>query len=182
MLNKNVMLQLLTASRLLLGVLFFVWEYYFGLVADYIVVAVLILTFLEVSDALDGYIARKYGLVSNFGKVFDPYTDSISRLLIYFSLSFHGYVWLLVPIVMAIRDVTVSYSRIVLVQNNQNPAARLSGKLKAVFQGVGAFTSILLPLLFPAFIEYYPAGISIMVISVTAWSTYHYVRDAIKSL
>ena len=43
-------------------------------------VLLFLLGVFELSDAFDGYIARKYNQVSDFGKIFDPMADSIARI------------------------------------------------------------------------------------------------------
>jgi CDP-diacylglycerol--glycerol-3-phosphate 3-phosphatidyltransferase len=102
---------------------------------------------IELTDFLDGYLARKHGLVSTFGKMFDPYSDSISRLTVYWSLAVIGRCLAVVPLIMAIRDVTVTYSRILLTRQGRDVSARHTGKLKALVQGFCAFPLMLGPLM-----------------------------------
>jgi CDP-diacylglycerol--glycerol-3-phosphate 3-phosphatidyltransferase len=102
---------------------------------------------IELTDLLDGYLARKHGLVSTFGKMFDPYSDSISRLTVYWSLAVIGRCLAVVPLIMAIRDVTVTYSRILLTRQGRDVSARHTGKLKALVQGFCAFPLMLSPLM-----------------------------------
>lgn len=46
-----------------------------------------LIIFNEITDLIDGYIARKYDLVSNIGKILDPYADVLQHLT-YFVFSF----------------------------------------------------------------------------------------------
>lgn len=46
-----------------------------------------LIIFNEFTDFIDGYLARKYGLVSNVGKILDPYADVLQHLT-YFVFSF----------------------------------------------------------------------------------------------
>jgi cardiolipin synthase len=48
--------------------------------------SLVLIVIIEASDVLDGTLARKINSTSHFGKVFDPYADSISRLIVYWSL------------------------------------------------------------------------------------------------
>ncbi len=75
----------------------------------------------------------------------DPYADSVSRLVIYWALACSGLCWAVVPLAMAVRDVTVSYCRVVISRGGRSVAANWSGKLKAMTQAVGAVLLLLAP-------------------------------------
>lgn len=87
----------------------------------------------EATDFLDGYVARKYGKVTDFGKIYDPMCDAIYHQMIFLCLMLYG-----LPIgVMAIfivRDLAVGYSRTLCANNGYVLSARWSGKCKAVLQ------------------------------------------------
>ena len=110
------------------------------------VLQLILLLVIEFTDLYDGIIARKFDLVSEAGATLDPYADSVSRLIIYWALAAQGLVLWYVPLIMALRDITVAYSRIVMAQNNRTVSAKKSGKLKATVQAIGAFFALLGPL------------------------------------
>ena len=56
-----------------------------------ILVATALVGAVELSDLLDGHLARRHNVVSEFGKVFDPYADSVSRLTVYWALAMMGF-------------------------------------------------------------------------------------------
>ena len=60
---------------------------YFILTNNYIL-AFLFLTISGITDILDGYIARKYNLISNFGKLIDPLADKSTQVAILAALAF----------------------------------------------------------------------------------------------
>jgi CDP-diacylglycerol---glycerol-3-phosphate 3-phosphatidyltransferase len=93
--------------------------------------------FSEISDGLDGYFARKYKQVSDFGKLMDPYADSAFRLTVLFSFagSVHNWVPLWMVVVLLYRDILTSVVRIFAMKRGVVIAARTSGKLKAISQG-----------------------------------------------
>jgi len=103
------------------------------------VASLALLVLVELTDLLDGFLARRYDAVSDFGKAFDPYCDSVSRLTVYWALAVADRCPAWVPLVMAVRDVTVSYARIMMTRRGCDVSARFSGKLKAVVQGTAAF-------------------------------------------
>jgi len=137
---------------------------------------------IEVSDMLDGALARKINSTSQFGKVFDPYADSISRLIVYWSLAVLGRCLSFVPLVMAIRDVTVAYSRMVMMRRRMDVSARYTGKLKAVVQGVCALLLMAGPLYWsPQYARAVIITLSSAVMLVTVASMIDYGMAALKA-
>lgn len=146
-----------------------------------------LLTLIEVSDGLDGHLARKWNVRSEWGAMLDPYSDSVSRLIVYFGLGQAGLIHPALVLVMAVRDVSVSYCRILLTQSGQSVAAMLSGKIKAVVQAVGAYVALLsvcLPLVTDstnaAMAVYW--GVTIVVAVVTLWSIVEYAQSAFGAM
>lgn len=146
-----------------------------------LVLSFFLLLVIEFTDLYDGIIARRFGLVSEAGATLDPYADSVSRLIIYWALATQGLVLLLVPLIMALRDITVAYSRIVLAQNNRTVSAKKSGKLKASVQAVGAFVALLGPYYWDHIGRWSFYALSWIILAVTFLSAIEYVRDALSS-
>jgi CDP-diacylglycerol--glycerol-3-phosphate 3-phosphatidyltransferase len=94
---------------------------------------------IELSDAFDGHIARSRGQVTDFGKVFDPVADSLSRQTIFLSFLVAGIIPWWLYIIFFYRDAFLQLLRIVCASGGFVLAARKSGKLKAVLQGIGTF-------------------------------------------
>jgi CDP-diacylglycerol--glycerol-3-phosphate 3-phosphatidyltransferase len=92
---------------------------------------------LEITDILDGRIARSYGTVSAFGKLFDPFSDAFCRFTLFLGLFAIGVADLWMIVLIFYRDSSISFFRSVAAVRNVVLAARPSGKLKAVVQGVG---------------------------------------------
>lgn len=168
----------ITLLRLPLGPLavgFLVTETVWG-----IALAAVLALILEITDIADGKIARKYGLVSDFGKLFDPYSDSFSRFTLFLGLHAIGVAdtWMIVAIFF--RDSTVSFLRMVAATRNVVIAARQSGKIKAIVQGT--FTQVAFLALLGE--RWYPAlgpvpELSMWIITaVTMWSLYDYVQGS----
>jgi CDP-diacylglycerol--glycerol-3-phosphate 3-phosphatidyltransferase len=107
---------------------------------------------LEVTDILDGRIARSYGHVTTFGKLFDPFSDAFSRFTLFLGLYHVGVAVLWMIIAIFYRDSSVSFLRTVSAVRNVVLSARQSGKIKAVVQGVGTqicFLSLAISNLWP---------------------------------
>lgn len=104
-----------------------------------------LLTISELSDACDGYFARKYNQVTDLGKILDPMADSISRITVFLAFT-QDPVNLPIPLIFVFlyRDSVVSTLRTICALKGFALAARTSGKIKAVIQGVSAFIIVLL--------------------------------------
>jgi len=180
--QKHLYLQLFTLLRIplamVLATVLLYCDHHLTLV---IVVCVFIVLLIELTDMLDGLIARRAGIVSEFGAMLDPYADSISRLIVYWGFACAGLVIALVPLAMAFRDITVAYCRITLTRFDRSVSAKLSGKIKAVIQGVGAIVIILGPLYWRFTGKWTIAALSWVVVSVTLVSIIEYAAAAISA-
>ncbi|MEM6929858.1 MAG: CDP-alcohol phosphatidyltransferase family protein, partial [Myxococcota bacterium] len=117
-----------------------------------ILVATVLALLLEATDILDGQIARRYGVVTSFGKLFDPFSDAVTRYTLFLGMYAIGVAELWMLIAIFFRDSSVSFFRSVAAVRQVVVAARFSGKLKAVVQGVGTqliFISLLVMQLAP---------------------------------
>lgn len=99
---------------------------------------------IEVSDLLDGHLARKHGLESETGRVLDPLADSLSRLTYFICLVGVGVMPAWVLLVLVYRDICVSYIRVMFSKSKVLMPARVSGKIKAWIYAIagGAGTAV----------------------------------------
>lgn len=95
--------------------------------------ALVVFVAASVTDALDGHIARKNGLVTNFGKFLDPLADKvlvISALIAFIELDIIGSI----PVIIIVaREFMVSGLRLLAADGGIVVAAGFSGKLKTAF-------------------------------------------------
>ena len=178
--RKWLALQVLTLARIPLAIVFA------GLIATVdrtvvpLLISFLVLGAAELTDLLDGILARYLGLVSEWGAMLDPFADSFSRLIIYWGLAAGGLVLWHVPLVMALRDVAVAYSRIVLTRHGASVKANWSGKIKAGVQSGGAMLAVWWPLYHDAVGDWSYLFISWGVMIATAASVVEYVVTAVR--
>ncbi len=99
----------------------------------------------ELSDAFDGYFARRFNQVSDFGKIFDPMADSIARISVLLTFT-QPPVNLPLPLIFVFlyRDSVTSTLRTICALRGFTLAARTSGKIKAVIQAIAAFCILFL--------------------------------------
>lgn len=101
----------------------------------------------SISDAADGYIARHYNQISNFGKFMDPLADKILTTSAFIILLEIGRItWLGSVAVMLIlaREFMVSGLRMIAGAEGKVIAASMFGKIKTVSQMIAIIASVLL--------------------------------------
>lgn len=107
----------------------------------------------ELSDAFDGYFARKYNEVTDLGKILDPMADSLYHISVFLTFTLPPIRLPMILIFIFIyRDSVISTLRTICALQGFALAARPSGKLKAVIQAFSAF--IIISLLIPYSLGY----------------------------
>ena len=124
--------NMLTMSRFFLAIVFVVlldrnsfWATIF---------AATVFTVAAVTDLLDGYFAKKHGLITDFGKIMDPIADKFLILAAFFVFVQMGLVQGWMVLLIFIREVVVTLSRVMCLRRGQVIAAEKAGKIKTVFQ------------------------------------------------
>ncbi len=97
-----------------------------------------------ITDRIDGQLARKYGLVTDFGKLMDPIADKALIGAALIGLSMLGDLPWWITLVIIARELGVTLLRLAVVRRGVIPAGR-GGKLKTLVQSV-AIAALLLPL------------------------------------
>jgi CDP-diacylglycerol---glycerol-3-phosphate 3-phosphatidyltransferase len=97
--------------------------------------AALLFVLASVTDFVDGAIARRYGLVTTFGKVADPIADKALTGVALIGLSLLGELPWWVTAVILVREIGVTLLRFWVIEHGVIPASR-GGKLKTVAQTV----------------------------------------------
>ena len=104
-----------------------------------------------ITDNLDGRIARRDHLVTNFGKFADPLADKLLVMTAFIVLTASGSVPAWVTVVIIWRELSVTGLRLLIVeQNGQVMAAKMPGKIKTTTQ----FIAIIFLLLHNAIFAY----------------------------
>ncbi len=96
--------------------------------------ACIVFILASLTDMLDGKIARKYNLVTNFGKIMDPLADKILVYAAFCMMVEDGTIpaWML--IIILFREFAVSGLRTVAASEGTVIAAGMTGKIKTVLQ------------------------------------------------
>lgn len=107
-------------------------------------VATLVFTVAALTDKLDGYLARRLNLITNFGKLADPIADKALTMSALVLLSCLGQLWWWVTIVIIVRELGITFMRMAMVRKGAVMAASKGGKLKTTLQMV-AIVGLLMP-------------------------------------
>jgi CDP-diacylglycerol--glycerol-3-phosphate 3-phosphatidyltransferase len=137
----------LTLSRIALAPVFFVLLFlpaWTG--ASFLItwlIAWVVFLYIEVSDIFDGIIARKRGLVTELGKLLDPFSDVVSRMTYFLAFSALGVMPAWMFLVLLYRELGITFLRSVLFNRGIALAARGGGKLKAVLYAISGGAGLL---------------------------------------
>lgn len=137
-----------TSIRIFLAPLFFIlyffpiWIGHGAIVSVFLIVPLFI--FMEFTDFLDGYYARKQNQVSDFGKIFDPFADVLANLTVLFTFVMTGYMPAVLFMLVLYREMGMMFVRSLASGKGVAIAARKGGKLKTVLYITAAGFSLAL--------------------------------------
>jgi len=97
--------------------------------------AALIFVIASITDIVDGKVARKYGLVTRFGKLWDPIADKTLTGMALVGLSIIGELPWWITIVILVREWGITLLRFLILKYGVMAANR-GGKLKTVTQSI----------------------------------------------
>lgn len=131
--------------------------------------ALAIFALASITDTLDGYIARHYNQITDFGKFMDPLADKclVTAAMLWFVEIGQMPGWAL--LVVIIREFAVSGLRMVAADKGRVIAAGWSGKVKTA----STMVCICLMLLVPRFVELSAICVAVIVLT-TIWSGVEY--------
>lgn len=150
----------LTIFRIVL-VPVFIWFAFISTFSDRILWATIVFILASITDLLDGLLARKFDVVSNFGKIMDPLADKILVISALFALALPmiELINIYVVYIIIFRELAVSILRNQFIRKNIYLAANKWGKFKTLSQIIGIITALvyysILTRLFPILNDYY---------------------------
>jgi CDP-diacylglycerol--glycerol-3-phosphate 3-phosphatidyltransferase len=97
-------------------------------------VAAIIFSAAAITDYFDGYFARRFGLVSNLGKVMDPVADKLLVSSAFIMLTALGWVPAWVVCIIIGREIAVTGLRNIIAEKGEDVSASNLGKYKTGFQ------------------------------------------------
>ena len=152
--NKLTLLRILSVPVFLVLMVAIKWE------SDTVsrIVCASLYVVICITDFLDGIIARKYNMITNFGKFLDPLADkfivfaALLGILVKYTYLSRVFIW--AAAVVMFRELAVTSMRLIIAgRNNLVIAASWLGKFKTFSQMVCIVTIILEPVIVPFFAE-----------------------------
>lgn len=144
------------------------------------IIAGIIFLIASTSDFLDGYLARKNNMVTDFGKVMDAIADKLLVNGLLIILAYDRIISIVIPVVIISRDIVVDSCKMISGQNGKVVAASIMGKLKTICMMSGLTLTMFYNL--PFELVDFPVAdillIAAVILSVISGAQYFYgVRD-----
>ena len=144
------------------------------------IIAGIIFLIASTSDFLDGYLARKNNMVTDFGKVMDAIADKLLVNGLLVILAYDRIISIVIPVVIISRDIVVDSCKMISGQNGKVVAASIMGKLKTICMMSGLTLTMFYNL--PFELIGFPVAdillIAAVILSVISGAQYFYsVRD-----
>ena len=105
----------------------------------------------SITDFLDGFIARKYNLITDFGKLLDAIADKVLVNSVLIILASQGFIHPIIPVVIIVRDSIVNSIKMLAASKGKVVAAIKSGKIKTACLMVGISLTLFYNLPFELF-------------------------------
>lgn len=137
--------------------------------------AAIVFSVAAITDYLDGYIARRYGLTSNLGKILDPLADKLLISTAFIMMIDLGRIPAWIVCIIIGRELAITGFRNIISGHGEDAAASMLGKYKTGFQ-----IAAVIPLLihYPYFgIDFNTVGSLLLWVALvfTLWSGVDYI-------
>ncbi len=133
------------------------------------------------TDMADGKIARKYNLVTDFGKLWDPIADKALTGMGFIGLSILGELPWFITVIILLREWGITILRFWILKYGTVMAANMGGKLKTVTQSVGLAMFIPGLQFLPAWWFWIAWVVMIAAFALTIWTGIDYLLAARKT-
>ncbi len=132
----------ITIARMFITPVFLV--VYFLNIQHKMLISALIFALGAITDAIDGHLARKHNIVTNFGKFLDPIADKMLVTAAFLALMQDGLCNIWIVMLMITREFAITSVRLIAAAQGVVIPANIGGKIKTVFQMVSLIVIMLL--------------------------------------
>jgi CDP-diacylglycerol--glycerol-3-phosphate 3-phosphatidyltransferase len=174
--------NILTLSRLIFA---FVFLYFYLQNSKFLIIATIVFMIASITDALDGFLARKMNVTSKFGEKLDPIADKTLTIVTFVAFAWQGIVESWMVAIVIFRDIFTTFIRHKYFTKKKIPTSKLA-KFKTMLQLI----FILFVLFSQLFANYYPINSEIHhaiiyygmlgVTILAVWSMFEYIFQLIK--
>ena len=155
---------------------------YFMIVEDNYVVAGILLVISGITDYCDGYIARKFNMITNLGKILDPLADKFTQLIAVICLAVKGYalMWFL-AVFLFLKDLVLLIGGIMLYQKKDGMIpSNMFGKIATFVFYVAVVLLMLFGQHLTSFVKYVIA-IAVVCVCLIAFISYIFKFFSIRA-
>ncbi len=147
--------------------------------------------FMEFTDFLDGYYARKLNQISDFGKIFDPFADVVANVTMLLCFMLDGIVYAPVFLIILYREFGIMLLRMKARGEGISIGAKMGGKTKTVFYITAISVSLFLrlgqiyaflPELYQQYIFYFNQVLYFIAVILSVASFIDYVLSYTKTI
>jgi len=172
MIKKEHIPNILTMGRIVI-VPFYIWLTFFVHTPLAMIEAFILFVIASYTDYLDGMFARKYNVISNFGKIMDPLADKILVISALVALAHPviGYINYYIVGIIVIRELVVTILREIYMRKKIYIAANMWGKVKTVMQMVGIIFALFYKSILSAFLNANADATIVKIMLIYFWIT-----------
>lgn len=147
-----------------------------SLIYDNYLLALILFTVSSITDVLDGKIARKYNVITDFGKLMDPLADKLTQLSVLLTLSIKCVIPIWIVLVLILKESIMISGASFLYGKNLVVSSKWYGKLTTVLIYIAVVSSCLIKIFdLPDFDIYiYILAIIFAIFSLLKYFTYFY--------
>ncbi len=110
-----------------------VWMYFEESIENHYLISLILVFLSGVTDVVDGYIARKFNMITDLGKILDPIADKLTQFVVVFCLACEYPMLFSVAAIIFTKEILTLIGAVIFVKNcNETPYARWWGKLTTV--------------------------------------------------
>ena len=170
----------LTIIRILLIPVFLLFLFITGGIFRFLPLIIFIVA--AVTDTIDGHIARRDNLITDFGKFMDPLADKLLTASAFIAFVEIGYLSSWIVILIISREFLISGFRTIAASKNVTIAANMWGKVKTVFQMVLIVVILMDYTGYMRFVSFLINPLIIITVLMTVISGATYIYDNLKVL
>ena len=137
-------------------------------------ISALLFIIASLTDLFDGKIARKYNMVTDFGKVMDAIADKVLVNGVLIILAYNHDISVIIPVIIVLRDTCVDAIKMVSGNNGKVVAASMAGKVKTACMMTGIALVLLGNIPFEFFNIAIDQGIILVAVCLSIYSGIEY--------
>lgn len=147
-----------------------------SLISDNYLLALILFTLSSITDVLDGKIARKYNVISDFGKLMDPLADKLTQLSILITLAFKNIIPFWIVFILIAKEMIMIAGASFLYGKSLVVSSKWYGKLTTVLIYIAVVSSFIIKIFnLPEFAIYiYILAIVFAIFSLINYFVYFY--------